>query len=404
MNDSPFIRVHEPDLGPAEAEALAQCIANGDASGNAPVVRAFEAAFAQAFDVPHALSVSSGSAALHLAFDAIGLGPGDEIIVPSFTFAPCADMATLLGATVVYADSCPHTFNITAASAARVITSRTRAILAVHMYGHAANLTALDALCQSRGLVLIEDCAQAIGARWQASNTARTHADADADADSTTDGSRPVGSVGSLACYSFYANKHITTGEGGMVTTHNPELAERVQHLRSHALTPADTRAYHRDRAAYNYRLPAFSAAVGHAQLKRLPDFLARRSQTTAHYHKHLANLPGVVLPPTADHCAHHSRWANTLLLTAQARLSAAELATALKARNIQTRPFYSPLHTHDAALLPEPGAPNSAARTPASLPQCEEFAPRGLVLPSGNTLTLQRAERVCRDLTELLS
>lgn len=352
-----MIPVHSPDLGAAEIAALARCVEAGDAGGHSPTVAAFEAAFAERLGVPHAVAVSSGTAALHLAFSALGLGPGGEVIVPAFTFAPCADMVALTGATPVFVDSDPHTFNVTAADVVDAVTPATRAVLAVHLYGHPCDLTSLAALCASRGLALVEDCAQGLGA---------AHA------------GRPVGSYGDVACYSFYANKVVTTGEGGMVTTADAALADRLRSLRSHAVVPDSDRAYLHNALGFNYRMPAFAAAVGLAQLDRMGSFLERKAANAALY---TSLLDGVVrVPPPVPEGDTHAHWAYAVVVD-----DAAGLAAYLRERGIETRRFYHPLHLHPAGV--------GVARRP--LPECESFAARGLVLPSGNALDPHDVETV---------
>ena len=355
------IPVHSPSLGQAEADALLRCITEGHASGNSPIVREFEAAFAAASGSAKALAVSSGSTALHLAFDAIGLGPGDEVIVPSFTFAPCADMAVLTGATVVFADSEPNHFNISAETIAPLITDRTRAVLAVHLYGHPCDMDPILALCEGRQIAVIEDCAQALGAHYKG---------------------RPVGTMGALGCYSFYANKHITTGEGGAVVGPSGGLMDKVKWLRSHALTQ-DIAPYHHSAVAYNYRMPAFAAAVGLAQTGQLPEFQATRDANAAQYADGLAQIEGVIWPKTADYCSKHARWASAVLFPGR---QADRIANTLRDNDVDTRPFYSALHQHVAyGLTDHP-----------SLSVAERIATEGLVLPSGHNLTSNQVSRVC--------
>jgi perosamine synthetase len=359
------IPVHAPDLGAAEAAALAQCIEDGDASGQSPTVAAFESAFAERVRAPYAVAVSSGTAALHLAFSALGVGPGDAVIVPAFTFAPCADMVAMTGATPVFADADPVTYEVTADAVRAVLTPATKAVLAVHMYGRACDLTALSRLCAERGIALVEDCAQGLGA-WHAG--------------------RPVGSYGVLAAYSFYANKVITTGEGGAVTTAEPALAQRLRLLRSHAQVPDPDRAYLHAEIGWNYRLAAFGAAVGLAQLGRMDDFLAHKAANAARYEALLADVPGLRLPATVPDGDRHAHWAYAVLVDpALVPGGAAGLAKALQGNGIETRRFYHPLHLHPPYA--------SGAR---SLPDCEAFAPNGLVLPSGNALRTEDVDTVC--------
>jgi perosamine synthetase len=352
------IPVHAPALGEREAAALRDCVERADAGGHSPTVHAFEAEFAARVRSSHAVATSSGSTALHLAFAALGIEPGEEVIVPSFTFAPCADMVALAGASPVLVDSDPATFNITPAAVRAAVTPATRAVLAVHLYGHPCDLTGVAAVCREYGLALVEDCAQGLGA---------THA------------GRPVGSFGALACYSFYANKVITTGEGGMVTTDDDALATRLRWLRSHASTADEDHPYARGALGFNYRMPAFSAAVGGAQLSRLDTFLAVKAANAARYTAALRSCPGLLLPADPPAGDTHARWAYTVLVDPETVPGGAGgLAGFLREHGCQTRRFYLPLHQHTY----QPGRAH-----PARLPACERFAPRGLVLPSGNML-----------------
>ncbi len=362
-----MIRVHEPVLGPAEAAALARCVAAGDAGGHSATVGAFETAFAERVGAAHAVATASGTAALHLAYAGLGLGPGDEVIVPSFTFAPCADMVNVVGATPVLVDVDPASFNVTAASVLDAVTSRTRAVLAVHIYGHPCDLGALDQLCRERDLLLVEDCAQGLGA---------LHA------------GRPVGAVGAASCYSFYANKVITTGEGGMVTTDDAALADRLRWLQRHAQVADPEHAYVHSAVGFNDRMSAFAAAVGLAQLERLDEFLDRKAANADRYTEALGNVPGLRPPAPVRAGDRHANWAYAILVEPELVAGGAPgLGRALRASGVETRGFYRPLHLH-------PGA-GDRSRFRAPLDGCETFAPNGLVLPSGNALTAADVDHV---------
>lgn len=366
-----MIPVHEPDLGDAEVQALRRCVEAGDAGGHSPTTIAFEQAFAERVGVEHAISTSSGTASLHLAFTALGLGAGDEVIVPSFTFAPCADMVTLTGASPVLVDADPVTFNLTPALAEGAITPATRAVLAVHLYGHPCDLSGLRALCDDHGIALVEDCAQALGAQHRG---------------------RPVGSFGAIASYSFYANKVITTGEGGMVTTDDAALAARLRSLRSHAQVADEARPYLHTEVGFNYRLSAFGAAVGLAQLARLDEFLDRKARNAARYRDALSGCRGVTVAAPTTGADRHAHWAYAILVDpAVIAGGAGGLATHLRAHGYETRRFYHPLHLH-------PGAEDRSIIR-GSLPGCEAFAPIGLVLPSGNTLASSHVDAVAEQI-----
>ncbi len=354
-----MIPVHAPELGATELAALKRCIDAAEAGGHSPAVESFEAEFGLRVQSSHAVATSSGTAALHLAFAALGIGPGDEVIVPSFTFAPCADMVTLTGATPIFVDSDPDTFNIAYADVRCAMTPATKAVLAVHLYGRPCALSALSELCRERGVALVEDCAQGLGAEHD---------------------NRPVGLFGVLACYSFYANKVITTGEGGMVTTEDGALADRLRWLRSHAQVADAERAYLHTAVGYNYRMSAFNAAVGRAQLGRLDEFLARKAANAARYSARLADCPGVRVPAATPAADRHANWAYAITVDPRIVVGGAGgLATFLQAHGCQTRRFYHPLHLHPVAAAGRPTARRLIA--------CETFAPAGLVLPSGNAL-----------------
>lgn len=362
-----MIPVHEPVLGRAEAEALQRCVTAGDAGGHSPTVRAFEGAFAARVGSQHGVAAASGTAALHLAFAGLGIGPGDEVIVPSFTFAPCADMVNLVGATPVLVDVDPASFNLTPRSVLEAVTTHTRAVLAVHLYGHPCDLTGLAEVCAAEDLLLIEDCAQGLGAR---------HAH------------RPVGSVGAAACYSFYANKVITTGEGGMVTTDDADLAGRIRWLQRHAQIPDVGGAYVHTAVGFNDRMSAFAAAVGIAQLDRLDEFLERKAANARRYTEALSSVAGIRPPAPVGAADRHAHWAYAILVDPELVARGARgLGDALRAYGVETRGFYQPLHLH-------PGA-TERSRFAAPLRVCETFAPNGLLLPSGNALAASDVDHV---------
>lgn len=362
-----LIPVHEPALGPSEGAALLRCVEAGDAGGHSPTVHAFEEAFAARVGSQHALAAASGTAALHLAFAALGIGAGDEVIVPSFTFAPCADMVNLVGATPVLVDVDPVSFGLTSQAVLDALTPRSRAVLAVHMYGHPCDLGALAEVCRANDLLLVEDCAQGLGA---------FHA------------GRPVGSVGAASCYSFYANKVITTGEGGMVTTDDADLAGRLRWLQRHAQIADPDHAYVHTAVGFNDRMSAFAAAVGIAQLGRLDEFLERKAANTRRYTEALDAVPGIQPPAPVREGDRHANWAYALRVDPEVVAGGAQgLAGALRASGVETRGFYHPLHLH-------PGAAGRS-RFAAPLAACEAFAPNGLVLPSGSTLAAGDVDQV---------
>ena len=272
------------DVPEQDVKAVLDCLESGWLTMG-PRTGAFEQALSEFVGTPHALAVSSGTAALHLACLAAGLGPGDEVIVPGFTFVASAAAPRYVGATPVFCDvSSPHEFTLDPADVARRITPRTKAVIAVHFCGYAAPAVELRELCDEHGLILIEDCAQAIGA-------------------TIDDAGRQVGTVGDLGAFSFFSKKQLCVGEGGMVATADEALAERVRLLRSHALTSSTWDRHRGHDPAYdivdigfNYRLDEPRAALGLSRLRRLGESLAARRATVRSYRERLAGIDGLEL------------------------------------------------------------------------------------------------------------
>ena len=313
-----------------DVQAVMDCLESGWLTMG-PRTQAFERALAEHVGTPHAVTVSSGTAALHLAYLAAGIGPGDEVIVPAVTFVASASAVRFTGAHPVLCDvgGGPN-LNIDAADAAQRITTRTRAIVAVHFAGYPADVSALRALCDARGLLLIEDCAQAIGAR--------------VDADG-----RQVGTVGELGAFSFFSKKQLCVGEGGMVTTADEEMAARVRLLRSHAMTSTTWDRHRGHDPAYdvvdigfNYRMDEPRAALGLSRLQRLDQDIERRRTLVRAYRERLRDVPGLELTFDEHAVERSSHFAFIVLL--KDRDARDELRAQLKADGIQTT-WYPALH-----------------------------------------------------------
>ncbi|MCC7361455.1 MAG: DegT/DnrJ/EryC1/StrS aminotransferase family protein [Anaerolineales bacterium] len=348
-----FIPISRPAIGPEEQAAVAAVLASGQLA-QGPQVRAFEEAFAAFVGVPHAVAVASGTAALHLALLAHGLGPGDEVITTAFSFIASANCALFVGARPVFADIEPQAFTLDPAAVEAALTPRTRAILAVHLFGHPCDLTALHALADRHGLVLIEDACQAHGAQWQG---------------------RPLGAA-ATACYSFYATKNMTTGEGGLITTPDAALAERLRLLRAHG-SPA---RYRHASLGYNFRLTDIQAALGLAQLPKLPAWNAARRANAAYLTERLTGLPHVC-PPSVHPAAQSVFHQYTLRLVDRDRDAAVET---LRAAGIGAGVFY-PLPIHQQPLYRGLGYTDrlpiteNAARQVLSLPVYPGLTPAHL-------------------------
>lgn len=272
------IPIAHPSLGREEAEAVTAVLGSGMIA-QGPETAAFEQEFAAYCGVPHAVAVNSGTAALHAALLAAGVGPGDEVIVPAFTFFATASSVSMCGATPVFADVDPATATIDAADVSAKITPRTKAVVGVHLYGQPCDAGALREICDDNNLVFIEDAAQAHGATYEGKKT---------------------GSLGDLACFSFYATKNMATGEGGMVTTASDDYTVHLRRIINHGR--ADK--YLHTELGYNYRMTDLAAAVGRVQLKKLDGFNRRRQENAAYYRAHIT-APGLVLPAVAPGRTH---------------------------------------------------------------------------------------------------
>ncbi|RME21353.1 MAG: DegT/DnrJ/EryC1/StrS aminotransferase family protein [Deltaproteobacteria bacterium] len=362
------------DLGPREQHAVQETLRSGWLTLG-PTTARFEAAFAAATGAGHAVAVSSGTAALHLALAALGVGPGDEVICPALTFVATANAIRYVGATPVFCDiRGPDDLNLDPADVDRRITDRTRAVIAVHYAGYPADMPALASLCDAHGLWLVEDAAHACISRL--------------------DG-RACGTLGDVGCFSFFSNKNITCGEGGALTTDDADLAARLRLLRSHGMTTG-TVARHRGEArtydvvalGYNYRIDELRSAILLAQLDRLPGFLARRRARVAGYRARLAGspirVPGFGRAGNDDEVGPHIM--PVLLPEGTDR---AAVMDSMRAAGVQTSIHYPPVHR--LREFRDPQAP--------PLPRTEAVAARELTLPLYPTLGESQLDLVCDSL-----
>ncbi|MEP7054738.1 MAG: DegT/DnrJ/EryC1/StrS family aminotransferase, partial [Actinomycetota bacterium] len=276
MTDRAFIPAAKPLIGDEEREAVDRVMRSGMLA-QGPEVAAFEEGFSKLVDGAHCVAVNSGTSALHLALIASGIKAGDEVLVPSFTFAASANAAALAGGVPVFVDIDPATFCIDVDAAEAAVTPRTRAIMPVHLYGLPADMRAVGAIAEKHGLLVIEDAAQAVAA--------------------TLDG-KPVGSFGDAACFSFYPTKNMTSGEGGMVTTASAEVARMLRLLRNQGME----RRYANEVVGFNNRMTDLHAAIGRVQLTKVGDWTKRRQENAAFLSAHLR---GVVTPPVAEGAVH---------------------------------------------------------------------------------------------------
>jgi perosamine synthetase len=363
------IPVNEPLIGERERAYVRDCIDSGWISSEGPYVARFEEAWAAYCGVRHGVAVSSGTAALYAAVGALRLAPGDEVIVPAFTIISCVQAVLAAGALPVLVDADRRTWCLDAEQVARRVTPRTRAIMAVHIYGHPADMTPLRRIADEHGLAIVEDAAEAHGAAYA--------------------GQR-AGALGDVGCFSFYANKIITTGEGGMVVTDDDEIAERVRSYRNLAFRPE--RRFLHEETGYNYRMTALQAAVGLAQAEEVDVRVTRKREIGRLYTRLLEDVDGLTLPVERAP-ATNVYWMYAIVL--DERLGDARaFGERLRSRGIETRPFF--VGMHEQPVLRARGL-FAGERYPVT----ERIARQGLYLPSGLTLGDEEVEHVARMVRE---
>lgn len=351
------IPVYEPYLGGNVSLYVNECLTTGWISSRGQFISKFEEGFADYVGAEAATSVSNGTVAIHLALEALGIGKGDEVIVPSFTYIASVNTILQTGATPVFVDSLGDTLQVDPEAIRGAITPRTKAIMAVHLYGHPCDMDAIVAICEKHNLLLVEDCAEAFGTYWK---------------------DRHVGTFGDTATFSFFGNKTITTGEGGMVLARDPAVMEKCRKLKSQGVSA--TREYWHDMLAYNYRMTNIEAAIGLAQLEMANDLLEKKKRVAQFYQSHLSGLPLRTHDFSGD--GKHSYWMCSIIVDDAAQRD--PLRKHLMEREIETRPFFPPAH-----LMPH-------CQTNQSLPVGEDLSRRGVNLPSYPSLNEDQLKHIC--------
>lgn len=357
-----MIPVYQPLFSGREKEYVNQCLDSTWISSKGEFIGRFESSFADYIGANHATTVSNGTVAIHLALEALGIGPGDEVIVPTLTYVASVNTIIQAGAIPVFVDSLEQSWQIDPQDVRRKITPRTKAVMAVHLYGLPCDMAALTAICKEHQLMLVEDCAEAFGTRYEGQH---------------------AGTFGDIATFSFFGNKTITTGEGGMVVAKEKAVIEKAFHLKNQGVS--QSREYWHDTVAYNYRMTNICAAIGLAQLEKCDEILEKKRQIAEWYKEGLENLPlqfHEELPKT-----RHSFWMCSIAVNdARARQP---LRDYLKKADIETRPVFHPAHT----------MPHCA--TGQSFPVAESLGARGINLPSYPGLQRGDADRVVRTIQE---
>lgn len=368
-----MIPVNEPLLGERELAYVTECVRTGWVSSAGSFIDAFEERWAAYCGRRYGIAVSNGTVALQLALACLDLQPGDEVILPTFTIISCAQAVVYTGATPVLVDSDPRTWCLDVAQVAAKITPRTRAIMPVHIYGHPVDMDPLLELAERHGLAVVEDAAEAHGAAYLSRRSAAATW-------------RRCGSFGALSCFSFYANKLVTTGEGGMVLTDDAALAEKARALRNLCFQPG--RRFYHEALGFNFRLTNLQAALGLAQVERMDEIVARKRWIGQEYTRRLHDLPGVQLP-VEEPWARSVYWMYGLVLDETLGLSAADLARRLREHGVDTRPFFLGMHE-------QPAFHARGLFRGERYPVAERLARQGLYLPSGLALSEQQLAQVC--------
>ena len=367
-----MIPVNEPLFGGNERKYLNQCIDDGWVSSDGPFVKEFEEKFSSYLGSRHGIAVCNGTVALETALFAAGITKGDEVIMPTFTIISCAAATLRLGATPVLVDVEPETWNMDVTQIEGKITERTKAIMPVHIYGHPVDMDPVMELAENYGLRVIEDAAEVHGALYKG---------------------KKAGGIGDAGCFSFYANKIITTGEGGMVVTNDEEVAERARSYRNLCFKP-ERRFYHTE-LGENFRMTNLQAAVGLAQLEQIDRFVEIKRKMAKKYSEGLAGIPGIKLPVEKPG-VKNVYWMYAIELAKDSGFDADRLAAHLAERGIVTRPFFLGLHEqpvfHDAGLF-----------VGERYPVAERIARQGLYLPSGLTITDEQISKIITAIQEVL-
>lgn len=368
-----FIPVNEPLLDGNEKKYLCECIDTGWISSEGPFVKQFEEKMASRAGRRYGIAVTNGTAALEVAVQALDLHEGDEVIMPTFTIISCVEAVVRVGARPVLVDCDAQTFNMCAEDVEKKVTTKTKAIMAVHLYGLPVDIDPILEIADKYGLKVIEDAAEMHGQTYKG---------------------RPCGSFGNISIFSFYPNKHITTGEGGMVLTDDERLYERCRKIRNLCFEP-DRRYLHHELSG-NYRFTNLQAAVGLAQLERLDEFLEKKRHIGAYYTERLKDVKGIRLPIAKTEYAENIYWVYGIVLDDNVPMDNVEMQIRLKEKRIGSRTFFWCMH--EQPVFKEMGLFENEM-----YPNAERLARRGLYIPSGLALTDEQMDIVADAVIDIM-
>lgn len=358
-----------PKLDGNEAKYLQECIDSTYVSSVGKFVTKFEESFSKFCNTKFGIATSNGTTALHLALECIGITSSDEVILPTFTMIASANAIAYTGAKIQLVDSEERTWNIDPSLIEKKISPKTKAVMVVHIYGHPVNMGPIIEIAQKHNLYIIEDAAEAHGAEYKG---------------------KKVGGLGTVGCFSFYANKIITTGEGGMLTTNDKEIAERAASLRNLAFDKE--RRFMHERIGYNYRMTNLQAALGLAQMERIEEFIQRRRRNAMIYNEILCKIPAIKTPPEEE-WAKNVYWMYSVLVEDK-RTNRDALLAYLNNVNIETRVMFNPMHLQK---------PYKQFFSNEKYPVAEKLSKVGLNLPSGNNLTDEQVMHVANTIVSAM-
>ncbi|MCG6349100.1 DegT/DnrJ/EryC1/StrS family aminotransferase [Vibrio fluvialis] len=361
-----MIPVYQPCLNGNEKKYINQCLESGWISSKGEFIDRFETEFATFLDVKFATTVCNGTVALHLALMALKIGPGDEVIVPSFTYIASVNTIVQTGATPVFVEVEGESLQLDIKDVEKKITEKTKAVMAVHLYGQASDVLSLRQLCNDKGLYLVEDCAEAIG---------------------TSINGKMVGTFGDVSTFSFFGNKTITSGEGGMVVSNNKDIMDLCLRLKNQGVVK-DRRYWH-DIVAYNYRMTNLNAAIGVAQLERVHEFIKRKREIAKLYEENLTGLPLSVHKEKLG--TVHTYWLTSIILSSSCSDQRDSLIEFLDLQGIESRPFFYPAHT----------LPMYENITDEEFPLSNSLSSRGINLPSWPGLNDEQVVFICKKIKE---
>lgn len=374
MSQATLIPVNEPLLNGNEEKYLVECIRTGWISSEGPFVQKFEEQIAARVGRKYGVAVSNGSGALDAAVIALDIGPGDEVIMPSFTIISCISQIIRVGAKPVLVDCDPDTWNMDVSQIEGRITPRTKLIMVVHIYGLPVDIDPVLDIAKRHGLLVLEDAAEMHGQTYKG---------------------KPCGSFGDISTFSFYPNKHITTGEGGMIVTNDSRLAEDCRSLRNLCFQQQQRFVHHR--LGWNLRMTNMQAALGVAQLERLDEFVARKRRMGAFYTQLLSDVRGLQLPLVRTDYADNIYWVFGLVISNEIDMTAEEAMKRLAAKSIGCRPFFYPMHQ-------QPVLRNLGLFADEKLPVSERLYQKGFYIPSGMALTEDQMNSVAQAVKEVFA